>query len=230
MKRKEMKRIVVVLAAVGLMAASAAAEDMWDPPWDVTGPGTTYQVWDFTEDPDAPHIVDNPYGDPSIEWPGLVDYQNPVEGPYGDVGVWHIGGPGTEPQPVTIWVPNDPDENEVKHIQWQITSTGSPTPTGNQPGVTVPDPSNPGGPGIPPSGGVSHPTHPHGNTNLPNGWYQYAGYIDIIPNPEGEWITFEFVPCTYIEQIVIHTECTPEPATLSLLALGGLLTLVRRRR
>ena len=90
-----MKRIAFALAVVGLMAASAAAKDMWDPWWDMTGPGTTYQVWDFTMEPDGPFIVENPYGppDPHIEWPELVNYEM-VPGPDGTlVGAWHIDGP-----------------------------------------------------------------------------------------------------------------------------------------
>jgi len=222
-----MRRIATAVVVLGLMAASAAADDMYDPPWDMTLPGATYQVWDFTMEPDGPFIVENPFGDPMIEWPAFVNYEELI-GPDGTpVGAWHIGGePGTT-SPVTVWVPNNPDENEVKMIQWQVTATGSPTAGGNLPGVTVPGPT--GGP-VDPSGGVTHPPHPHGSIQRPNGWYQYAGYIEVRPNPKGEWITFEFAQCKHIEQIVIHSLCTPEPATLGLLAAGGLLTLVRRKR
>jgi len=62
-------------------------------------------------------------------------------------------------------------------------------------------------------------------------WYTYNGMIEIQPNPDGEWLTFELVDSTNIEEIVIKTICMPEPATLALLGAGGLaMALVRRRR
>jgi len=109
-----MRRIATAVVVLGLMAASAAADDMWDPPWDMTVPGATYQVWDFTMEPDGPFIVENPFGDPMIEWPAFVNYEEIIGPDDTPVGAWHIGGePGTT-SPVTVWVPNNPDENEVK--------------------------------------------------------------------------------------------------------------------
>ena len=56
------------------------------------------------------------------------------------------------------------------------------------------------------------------------------GLIEIRPNPEAEWITFDFVPSTNIEEIVIYTVCTvPEPLTVTVLGLGCLGVLRRRR-
>ena len=52
-----------------------------------------------------------------------------------------------------------------------------------------------------------------------------------MPNPESETITIDVAWCTVIDQIVVDTECiVPEPATLSLLGLGGLAFVIRRRR
>ncbi len=53
---------------------------------------------------------------------------------------------------------------------------------------------------------------------------------EIGPNPEGEWLTFWLVNSTNIEEIVVDTICMPEPASMGLMALGGLAFLVRRRR
>jgi hypothetical protein len=67
----------------------------------------------------------------------------------------------------------------------------------------------------------------HGTTP----WYTYNGVIEIRPNPKGEWITWDLLPSTNIEEIVIDTVCVvPEPMTLAVMALGGLALLRRRRR
>lgn len=259
-----MKRIVVVLAAVGLMASYVVAEDLSDPPWDMTLPyTTTIQTWDFPDLLDGlttgeevsspmpllPHDFENPYGEPCIEWPSgqyevknpggewgivtavvtvdLVDYMPPWgEGPDDmmfDVPTVHIGvydengdGDTSRPVPVSIWIPNDPEERPVKMIFWQMTSDKSPTPQANPPTT------NPPGTSVP----TNIPHWQHDNTN----WYTYNGMNEIRPNPDGEWLTFGLVHSTNIEEIVIKTICMPEPATLGLLAAGGLMMLVRRRR
>ena len=259
-----MKRIAVVLAAIGLMASYVAAEDLVDPPWDTTLPYQTAQTWDFpsilTGMPEGASVsdlpmfpflgdADNPFGEPWIEWPS-GDYAVPNAG--GEIGLVtavatvesvpytspdgtttpgtptvHIGvlGPDGLPDPtrtvpVRIWVPNNKDENLIKKISWQVTSDTSPTPQGNSPTTEPPGTS---GPGNPPQTG-------HGDGT--SGWYTYNGVNEIRPNPDGEWLEFGMIHCTNIEEIVVHTVCmVPEPATLGLLAAGGgLLALVRRKR
>lgn len=259
-----MKRIAVVLAAIGLMASYVVAEDLSDPPWDMTLPyHTTTQMWDFpfilpgmglfpgdvVPSPMYPSDLDNPYGEPHIEWPSgeywvedaggvpeivtvvvtmeLVDYMpswgedaNDVipDTPTVHIGVYGPDGQGdtSRPVPVSIWIPNDPEDRPVKKIFWQMTSDKSPTPHGDPPTTNPPGTSTPTG----------IPHWKHDNTN----WYTYNGMNEIRPNPDGEWLTFELVHSTNIEEIVIKTVCMPEPATLGLLAAGGLLTLVRRKR
>jgi len=258
-----MKRIVVALAVLGLMTSYVVAEDLVPPPWDSTLPLQTYQMWDFptilllTGLPEGhpvpspvfpmPGDVDNPFGEPWIEWPsgsydrpdaggeiGLVTavatiesvpYTSPDGTAHPAVPTVHIGvyGPDGNPDPtrtvpVRIWIPNNKDENLVKKISWQVTSDTSPTPQGNSPTTEPPGTSGPGNP----------PQTPHGDGT--SGWYTYNGVNEIRPNPDGEWLEFGMIHCTNIEEIVIKTVCMPEPATLGLLAAGGLLTLLRRRR
>jgi hypothetical protein len=257
-----MKRIAVVLAAIGLMASYVVAEDLSDPPWDMTLPFQSAQTWDFPSlltgmphgevVPDLPMFpfpgdADNPFGEPWIEWPSgeylvedeggvpeivtvvvtveNVPYTNPDGTVTPDTPTTHIGvyGPDGLPDtsrtvPVRIWIPNNKDDNLVKKIQWQVTSDKSPTPQGNSPTTEPPGTSGPGDP----------PQIEHGDGS--SGWITYNGLNEIRPNPDGEWLEFGLVHCTNIEEIVIKTICMPEPATLGLLAAGGLLTLVRRKR
>ncbi len=59
--------------------------------------------------------------------------------------------------------------------------------------------------------------------------YYYEDWF-IEPNPDWEQIQFILPMGTIVEQIVIDTVSVPEPATMSLLALGGLAVLRRRRK
>jgi hypothetical protein len=183
---------------------------------------------------------------PSIEWPcgiyevevaegtfvmveatttvDYVTYTDPDGGEQPDTPTVHIGvtDPNTGdpmpgvPVPVSIWIPNNPDPNLVKKLWWQMTSDKSATPVANPPTTNppgTPDPSK------------SSATK-HGNSN----WYTYGGYTEIMPNPEGEWLTFGLVDSTNIEEINVDTICMPEPATLGLMAFGGLGVFLSRRR
>ena len=128
---------------------------------------------------------------------------------------WQNLGGGT----MIFHVPNRPDPDEIKYIFIQITSTKAPSD------VTALGFGGAGGyttgvfdTGLPP---VQHPN---------NNWYTYNYGLTIEPNPEWEDVVIEFPFDTYVDQVVIDTICTPEPATLAMLAIGGMALIRRRRR
>ena len=68
-----------------------------------------------------------------------------------------------------------------------------------------------------------------------SGGYLLSNYAyKVLPNPPYEEIYFSFsVPAggyLLIDEIHFATECVPEPATVTLAVLGGVLFAVRRRR
>lgn len=213
-------RVAKILLICGLalgLAGPVMGEDIWDPPWDMTLPNQTTQEWQceghafYTGEGMRPIDYDNPYGEPSLtvfgDWAG--GWQVAPDGSGTEIPTWHVGPDGGT---IEITIENNPHDNLKKLIFWQITSTKSPTPTGSPPTTN------------PPASSHSTPYSPiqHGNTP----WYTYNGLIEIIPNPEKEVITFpDLVECTHIEEIVIKTICIPEPASFTLLALGGILGL-----
>lgn len=207
-----------------------------------------------------PGDTENPFGEPYVEWPPvheipvenpedpgeiiiltakteveMVEYVDPDGNPQPGTPTVHVSvttpdGTGVEGTPlagvtvpVSIFIPNHPEPNLSKMIFWQMTSDKSPTPTGSPPTAQ----------GVGPDGYTStdHPSpHPDIQHSGPGNWYSYNGLVEIQPNPEGEWLTFELVDSTNIEEIVVKTVCMPEPATLGLLAMGGVGILLSRRR
>lgn len=68
----------------------------------------------------------------------------------------------------------------------------------------------------------------------PDDWTTYVYEFEIWPNPDREQIGLKFTDDAYqygiyVDQVVIDTICIPEPATLIILAIGG-MSLIRRRR
>ncbi len=77
-----MKKLILMLAALGVLSAGAVAEDLNDPPWgDLTSWPETFNHWDFPTllpgvpeeppppPPEVPSEVQNPFGNPFIVWP-----------------------------------------------------------------------------------------------------------------------------------------------------------------
>lgn len=212
-----MRRLVWTLCAVAMMAGAVLARDINPPPWDPLLPNQTSQAWEFGlgNPGPGPTLVANPYGQPQALWEASTYWDgingSLIPGPNGlPIPTWHVDQDWAG---VWITIPNNPDPNKEKLIFWQITSDQAPEipPMTEPPGTSGPD--------------------PYGTAQWPvDNWYTYNGIIRIPFNPPLERIWFGFPASTNIEEIVIDTICVPEPATLSMLALGGLGVFLRRKR
>ena len=218
---------LVAVILLALMSSSALADDVWGGPpegqWVRGDPGSTWQHWNFSDPTSSePDEGQNEYGDPVSlfdesmwTWVSGLDPLNPPGDP---VDGFHFDGQEGSIGTMIFQVPNQPKLNEIKKIFVQVTSSKGPS------GITALGFDSVGG-GY--TSGVF-------NTGRPliqhiNGWYTYNYGLTIEPNPEWEDIAIEFPFDTIVDQVVIDTICTPEPATLTMMAIGA-VALVRRRR
>jgi len=216
MRRRELCSIVVI-AILALSTLTASAHDLLGPSWRGEE-GTTFQIWDFTT-PDLeaiPEVDQNPYGDPVAQI-NLGEYSegwfDQLEGLGDTVDYWDLGSSGT----IEIVLPNSPDPNPYKEIWVQVTYYEDITqaPVLNIPGATY-------------LGGVDHYLVENVGTG---NWFLDLLKFRIEPNPTEETIilTSDGLYGSLIDQIVIDTICVPEPMTMSLLALGSIFVIRRKR-
>jgi hypothetical protein len=108
-------------------------------------------------------------------------------------------------------LPNWIDQMPEKYMRLQLTWQGTAQPplnvvsNGLDNGITVP-------------GGIAAVSPIY---TMLTGYYQYFDFI-FKPNPDSERIGVQLPPDGHLTQVVVDTVSTPEPATMGLLALGGL--------
>lgn len=208
-----MKTLLAVLAVVVAVSVPALADDKQPPPWTRGDDRTTFERWEFSDTNPAP-LPDqllNPYGVPQttiVPKPGaswLPVYDNRI-------GVWPLSGY------MDIVIPNvrdhlDWDKHLWVQLTWELEGSQLPIigvqgPTGELVlGKFIEEDSFDGEPG-----------HP---------WFHTTWEIILPFNPPEEIL--HIAGDIMVDELVVDTICVPEPITLSLLALGGLALLKRRR-
>ena len=197
----------------GCSVASVKADDLYPPSWTRGAAGTTYQAWDFGTIA-SPVVADsyyNPYGLPYATITGgtwAYFYDN-------HVGVWTLGASDS----IDLYVPNTPlNLNNTKEVWTQVTWQPD---AGPAPVVTVDYGS-----------GSSTVSTLQFTLPLANGsdWLQSVYLAELPYNPA--WENVVVTETGDVGQVVIDTECVPEPSSLALLALGGisLLSYASRKR
>lgn len=204
---------MTVAVLFGSSVASVKADDLYAPPWTRGAAGTTYQAWDFgtSANPSLADTAYNPYGTPTATINGgtwLLFYDN-------HVGIWTLGSSDS----IDLYIPNTPlNLNNTKEVWTQVTWQPD---AGPAPVVTVDYGS-----------GDSTVSTLQFTAPLANGsdWLQSVYLAELPYNPALENVVV--TETGDVGQIVIDTECVPEPSSLALLALGAisLLSYASRKR
>jgi hypothetical protein len=230
---RHVSTITIVFAAALCLAMTPAvlADDVFPPPWrgEVS---TTLQYWEFNYDsnptgwerfyePDGPGPLDE--GPPYIT--GYLPSTNVIVWP--DPNTWYPDDPlhGSTRQgifPLSGWidviVDNHNPPNEFKWVWVQLTWAQEFAGGHSQPAFSNLSPAP-----------VDPPVLIDEVDHL-DGWYTSTYEWFIRPNPPFEEFTigFDTGGGILVDELVIDTWCIPEPATMGLLLVGGLLTLRRR--
>lgn len=191
---------------LGLSWTSAHGDDL-NPPDYRGGPLSVYAHWSGDDT-----------GGLYLEGFSWVDDNDPDTYLYPlDLAEWF---PRPETGSYLFEVPNFVDEMPIKYLRLQLTWTGTTLPpldvhsAGMESGDLVP-------------GIITYVSEPLVFTQ-PDGGYQYFD-IEYRPNPDFEWIHIQLHPDAHLTQVVVDSISIPEPATLGLLVLGGLVMSRRRR-
>lgn len=192
-----------------LMAGNLALADNLNPPWYHGGPLSVFVHWSgdtgLPIEPDWSSVDDD---DPSTM---LMPNMFPM----------YERGTSTAGGQYMFQIPNFIDEMPIKLLRIQLTWVGTTAPPHTISAIGIDGPNV--APGI-----VTFASVPLVFTQ-PDGGYQYFD-LEFRPNPDFEFINVQLAPGAELVQVVIDSISLPEPATVGLLALGGLTMLRRRSR
>lgn len=243
---KNVMKTVVLTSLFALMITMAQADPFIRPPGPVWYTPFPYQRninmdWGVTGV--NPVTDSNPSGIPGANYEGTLDPElwgsdavtltgaatwfsaatSPTNGIPG-IGINNIGGAGPLSGTAVFTINNVDDNQPLKDIWLEAIDYDNQAFPGQYLNWSVYDPNGntAAGPNGPP------------NVQLGTGEWLSDAEFQIMPNPDYETIVLSFnnVPAgdfILIDDFHIATESVPEPATFSLLALGGLALLWRRR-
>lgn len=217
---KKWEKCLSVLTVLLVMSATVSATIVNDsvPSWRGEE-NTTFQAWGF-DDASNPASVElssvNIYGAPTlniINVFGLTDWMPDYTTSQGTAyGVWKLYAGQME---ITIPNTDNTEPDTWKEILIQITYYDPGGVGGNIPLVFNPLPSA--------------TVERTGRDELDNGFFHDTYRIIIMPNPTSEDITISPIQCQlYVDEVIIDTACLPEPMTIAMLGLGGLM--LRRKK
>ncbi len=147
----------------------------------------------------------NPFGEPEARIFGDFPFTVWKKTDNGHQGVWRFE------DYIELYVPNSPVPDNRKEIWLQMTYSAG---YGHQPLVVT----------LPYQSSINVVEW----TKLDQYYWHVTYHVIVEPNPVEEMIYIQPRDCTlYLDEIVLDTLCIPEPASLLLLAVAGLL--FRRR-
>jgi len=220
---KIFKIFICVLIICGLTHFAFAG--MW---WTRGDAGSTYQMWTFddADNPAFPEIDQNPYGQALAII--TVNAGSSSAAGWDSSGIWY--GHSAE---VLLTIPNNPLANDYKEIWVEVGCRGH----------FPPDVENP------PNSGLGLGTgyfvlNPTGNDvsvidlgftfvedKINAGRRILTFGVRISPNPNYETIYFMLLNSgADVDYISLDTICLPEPATLAILGLGAIVSIIGRKK
>ncbi len=219
-----MNRLVSAGVLISMFLPAVAAADILPPDWRGLD-GTTYAEWRFddNDNPALPEEVVNEYGN-GTDPPAIATITVGVMGsgwwpddPLSSslTGVWDIGG---DDGSIILEIDNRPLELDHKEIWLQVTY--------NQGLYAAPTID------IATAQLISSQTEFVETDGFGGEWWLEQSIWRIEPNPSHEQIilTGDSLSGSLIDQIVVDTYCVPEPTTMGLLLLGGLILRTKRRQ
>ena len=211
-----MRKWTVLILCVLVAGSMAWADDYNVPPWyDANNDSMTVQGWEFGADNNGnnplPDWGKNVHGsEPAVVTPGgLTGSGGWIDHLDGRNGVWGLSGTIEIP----IW--NDLTERPEKIVWVQITWQEQ-----EQGGIPFVE-------GQPLPGYQTTPAQEIDTQPADGNWIYSTFVYHIFPNPEFEVVLIS--GDIFVDEVVVDTWCVPEPISISLLALGGLVALRRRR-